>query len=358
MKQSKKLVLLVGAIGLVAVFIYGYSNYGLEFGKFFAAEPGSSVIQCSPAQQSVGSGGAVYFTAIISTPTPTPTPTIKPSPIVMPPTRNRTTKVTAPAPSPTISPKPTVTPPIVWTAETGFPSSGTGIRFKTIFTNTGPSSVTKKVLVQYGKEQATCYVTVAPLPTPTPVPTGTPLGVPATTQSALPSTVLQNGNVVLARYSIASSGERTWLKRIAFSINKTAPISLNNGFRIFEDGVDISSFATYTADPGILPGYTSTRIVYTFTNERSLLPGHLYELRATVSGVSGTMMSIRTDVLNGSGTGEYQRMTYTGGLENPNPAVSLVWTDRSAPYHSYTTLDWYSDRNVRVLPMTWAVWTQ
>jgi len=377
--------MLVGAIGLITVFIYGYSNYGLEFGKFFAAEPGSGTIQCIPAQQNAVSGGAVTFTAIASTPTPTPTPPpgcyyqqvqcirapcepqlVCPSatPTIIPtPRGSKGTAVGTLIPNPL--PKPTIPPVIAWTAPDGNPPSGTGTRFVTMFRNTGRTAITKLVSVQYGMEKAVCSVTVAPATTPTPTistsvspsPSGVPIGLPILKPSALPSIILRNGSMVLARFTSTADGSGAWLKRIAFNITKTSAISLNNGFRFFEDGVDISSLGEFFADPGILPGYTSTRVVYTSTNERPLRPGHLYELQATVSGVSGSQMSLKTDVLNASGTGAYQPMTYTNGLDNRNLPVSLVWTDHSAPNHSYSSNDWFSDRNIRYLPLTWSIWT-
>lgn len=230
MKHKKMAALLVGLISVVALFIYGYSRYGLEFGKFFAAEPSvltSQIIRCSASQPTVLSGKPVTFTAsLIATPAPT---LIRPTITQTPKKSVGATNVMTPTPK--VVPTRTVQPTFIWTATSGVPTRGEGTQFTVAFTNAGTSAATRLVILSYGKEQTTCSVSVLPLPIPVSIQLEKPNGGQTfRTGEIMPITWKTTGVDASTRVGLQISYLKTDGTRLEDGISTTNPLASDGRF--------------------------------------------------------------------------------------------------------------------------------
>jgi hypothetical protein len=173
---------------------------------------------------------------------------------------------------------------------------------------------------------------------------------------ALPTTVLNAGEQTLAKFVVSGVGAEIGWKQITFTFSKTSPVALSsNSYKLFEDGVEITSLVNDTASTSLGVGFTSGTLELTAQSERPVgTNGKTYELKATVAGSLTAGDNIQTKIANPSGT-------TPNGLPNRAYATvaattaSFVWTDKSDNSHSTTTADWFNEALVKDLPTNQAL---
>lgn len=190
---------------------------------------------------------------------------------------------------------------------------------------------------------------------------------PTFSNVALPTTSLNDGTVVLARFTVsADAADQVSLKKITFNVTKTAAIVANtaNGVREVGQGSDIPAAVTNGA--GCAAAATACVIGVVFTDEQVIAAGtsKTYELRSavTATAASSTMSTvIATDTV--LVTGELEAAG--DNVESWNPVVAsaaynLIWSDNSGIPHDdvvggsgaddAATNDWTNGKYVKTLP--------
>jgi len=185
---------------------------------------------------------------------------------------------------------------------------------------------------------------------------------PTFSNVALPSTVLANGTKTLFKTNVTAVGGTLVYRKVVFTVSVTATPTLT-AFKLFENGVDISSlasgtllnnsalrqYATNSNDFNIAGVDGDGTVVFVFNTDRPISGTTTLELRATVGGTNtaGNSISTSIDNPNSSTFVPSNTVILLGGLpavtwrtdENP----SFLWSDQSEPTHSATTNDWMGD---------------
>ncbi|MBX4211186.1 MAG: hypothetical protein KW806_00075 [Candidatus Yanofskybacteria bacterium] len=196
-------------------------------------------------------------------------------------------------------------------------------------------------------------------------------GYPVFENQALSSSVLSTGAKDIFQTKISSVGTGVTLKRVIFSVTTTnGPIigttgvnNLTNGtYKIFKDGVDITSLGTIATGSADLHAAAAARtgaVAFTFTNEEALeAAGHVYKLQVNVTATGSTPQSITTQIANNSTTSSAPEDTANTTLVPVVPLVtspSVVWTDSSTLSHSATTDDWMNDFLIKTLNVSQSI---
>lgn len=208
---------------------------------------------------------------------------------------------------------------------------------------------------------------------------------PIVSKLPLTNTVFSSGQTTdLYRVQIgANPVGSVALKQMVFNVSKSAGVSLAS-FRLNEDSTEIPASEIYftNATSGadlssttVPAGVNSFKVVVTFVNEKSISgTGHVYSLRATVTGNGGTGNNVTTSFYRDPGTtfiaaAYLKNSSGSGGISVSSARVfnldvgdvggrptgsatnegTFVWSDNSEVPHLYTdqgSYDWTNDVNV------------
>jgi hypothetical protein len=162
-------------------------------------------------------------------------------------------------------------------------------------------------------------------------------------------TALAVGSQTLGQFVVTPTNGTIGLNQVRFDITKTAGISIAstsaNDFELYANGapLDVAS----VSHSGLGTNQTSGYVIFEFASEQILGTATTYRLEANVLATGGTGKSINVS-LNASSA---SATPAAAGAVTPGSA--LVWTDRSASGHAYTTSDWMNGYLVPGLPMSW-----
>ncbi|HAU07811.1 MAG: hypothetical protein A2568_03440 [Candidatus Yanofskybacteria bacterium RIFOXYD1_FULL_44_17] len=182
---------------------------------------------------------------------------------------------------------------------------------------------------------------------------------PVFANQALSSSSLATGAKDIFQTKVTSSGSQAvYLDRLVFTIAKSVNVQIGGGssalsadYRLFEDGVDISSLtsiASASADLDLVAVGTG-QVAFTFTNERPIDSiGHVYRLQVDVTAVPVAPASIVTSIANPSSSAiTDDAVVVRSTLSSTSPSV--VWSDSSAVTHSTSTDDWMNDYLIQTI---------
>ena len=189
------------------------------------------------------------------------------------------------------------------------------------------------------------------------------------TLSATPVTdqLSEGADQVIARFTVnANSGGSIGWRKIAFSINKTAAITLGatSTATIYRMPANVSvtgRFATTTGDlvaqtQMYTVAATSGNLIFEADSEQQITAGgsQQYEIRTTIGGVSTSgSNNVSVRIVAGSNTSAATSTTFANmNVTHGSATNTFVWTDRSATSHSATTADWTNDYLVKTIPLT------
>ena len=174
-------------------------------------------------------------------------------------------------------------------------------------------------------------------------------GYPTFTATALPTTVLSGGTQTLFKTTLSATGGQIAWNDITFTVASSSNVITiaTSSYKLFENGVDITDSATGTA---VSDSYSSSNdlLEFVFATERVVAAGSsvTLELRATITGALVAGNSINTQIANPNGTTVTTKQSAAAALTT---GASFVWSDQSAPSHSTTTSDWFTDGLVKTL---------
>ncbi len=169
---------------------------------------------------------------------------------------------------------------------------------------------------------------------------------PTITEVSLPTTVLTNGEMVLAKFTIAAdSAADVFFKELNFSYATTDGVGLAS-VKLYKSGN--STALNSAASPNT--GAKTVEIV--LTSEETVPAGSsvTYELKGTISGAS-TNDSIYV-TLKDSASSSYAGTSTTYDLLKLYETGGILWSDGSATPHSSSSADYADCNYVKTLPMT------
>jgi len=159
---------------------------------------------------------------------------------------------------------------------------------------------------------------------------------------------LNNGTKYISSFNLSNTGGQVGWDKIKWTTAKdTNTIMTSSSFKLFENGVDVSSQGTFTVT-GAGAGFTAGTIIFVWTAERPLTTTTKYELQTNVSGVDAAGDFIQAQITQPSSNATPSQYATVAAT-----TASFVWTDRSAASHGLGTGDWMNDHLVLSLPLTW-----
>lgn len=165
---------------------------------------------------------------------------------------------------------------------------------------------------------------------------------PTITNVALPTTVLTNGSMTVAKVSVtADAGGTVAWRKISFAVATTSVVATN--FRIYESGAE-SSVLTGTA--AVTGPNNSGYVVFTSTSDQEVSGTKTYVVKADVTGADATGDTITTSIPSSS-------LTFAAPAAYATVAAltgTFVWSDEAILGHDATTLDWNNDYLVKNIP--------
>lgn len=174
-------------------------------------------------------------------------------------------------------------------------------------------------------------------------------GYPTFTNAVLPTTVLAGGTQTLFKTVVSATGGQIAWNNVTFTVSSNSAAGIFGAaadWKLFENGVDVTPSDT-GAVASVSDIGTTTRVQFEFATERVISSGNsvTLELKTTVSGTLAANDSVTSKLLEGLGTTVSTEDSTTQAAKN----TSFVWTDQSAPSHSTTTDDWFTDGLVKTL---------
>ncbi len=177
-------------------------------------------------------------------------------------------------------------------------------------------------------------------------------GYPTFANVALPSTLLAPGTATLFKATVAATGGQVAWNDLTFTVASNSGAISVTAYKLFENGVDItpSSNANGAAASISHVALTSDRVNFHFATERVVTSATTLELRGTV-GAASAGNSLTTQITNAMGTTVTTEDSGTQASAGTQmlTATSIVWTDQSAPAHTTSTDDWFTDGLVKAL---------
>ncbi len=158
---------------------------------------------------------------------------------------------------------------------------------------------------------------------------------PSFANQALPTTVLNDGTQTLFKTTVSSNGGQVVWRNIMFTATQSG-VTIS-GYKLFEDGSDITSLASVSALSG-------SRYEFTFSSDRVVSGTRTLEFKATVA-LTAAGDSIVTSIANPAGN-TVTSEDYTTHDDNTD---TFVWSDSSSAAHSTSTDDWFDDGLVKAL---------
>lgn len=165
-----------------------------------------------------------------------------------------------------------------------------------------------------------------------------------TNDSSLATTGLGAGTQTLFRTTVAAVGGTVAWSNITFTVASSSNAITFTGWKLFENGVDITADATGAA-ASTSSDLGGKRKEFTFSVERAITSGTVLELKATLGGTIATGDSVTTQITNPKGT----TVTSDDATTQQNSGASFVWSDSSAATHSSATDDWFTDGLIKTL---------
>ena len=173
-------------------------------------------------------------------------------------------------------------------------------------------------------------------------------GYPVFTAFALPTTVLSGGTQTLFKTTLSATGGQIAWNEIAFTVASSSDVITiaSSTYQLWENGVNITPSSVGATASDSYSG-TDDKIAFSFATERVVSAGSsvTLELRATITGALVAGNSISTKIANPTGT----TVTSEDSTVQQAKPASFVWTDQSAPSHSTSTDDWFTDGLVKTL---------
>lgn len=169
---------------------------------------------------------------------------------------------------------------------------------------------------------------------------------PSFANGTLPTSVLSAGTQTLFKTVVSANGAQVDWNDIRFAVSSNSAAISITGFKLYENGVDItanaSTSAAITSDTG-----ASTSVRFEFGTPRSITPGSpvTLELKATIGGTLGTTDVVTTKISNPKGS----TVTAAAAETQHGVASTFTWSDLSAASHATTTSDWFNDGLLKTL---------
>jgi hypothetical protein len=168
--------------------------------------------------------------------------------------------------------------------------------------------------------------------------------IPQIDTVALPTTVLANGNMTLAKVQVQGLGGTIGWKKLFLTVTKSsAPVVTNATLWDVTANQQVAGTCTITTLAGT---QTSGSISCVATTEQQVSSARVYEFRADVaSSVANDSISSK---ING-GTAYAASAAYATVAAT---SANVAWTDRALNGHSESTLDWVNENAVKNVPTT------
>ncbi len=161
---------------------------------------------------------------------------------------------------------------------------------------------------------------------------------------------LATGEQLLFKTTVTGEGGNVGLYGLVFAITRTNGPTFNadeTTWKLFANGVDISSLATITsaAETNLNAAGANTGYVrFTFTNEYVISTAKTFELRGDVTAIGSNFQGVTVKIANPKSTASAPDDAATKNVAAVTSSTpSITWSDRSTVAHSLTTDDWMND---------------
>lgn len=165
---------------------------------------------------------------------------------------------------------------------------------------------------------------------------------PTITNVVLPTTVLANGTMAIAKVQItADAGGTVAWRKMTFKVATTSVVATN--FRIYDAANESSTLAGSSA---VASADANGYVTFTLTSDQEISGSKTYVVKADITGADTAGDSISTSIPElGSLLAAPNTYAVVAAL-----AGSFIWSDESVIGHSDTTPDWTNDYLVKNLP--------
>ena len=170
--------------------------------------------------------------------------------------------------------------------------------------------------------------------------------IPTISNVNLPSTILETGTKVIAKFAVSSDSQPITWKKITLNTTKTDGFTIATGssMKLYDASTDIEVPATLTAS-NFASGDTSGTITFVLTNEQEVSGSKTYYVKTTIAGTVGSGDNISTNITRPSSYAASNTYAVVAAT-----SASFVWSDQSLVGHSASTADWNNDSLLRNLP--------
>ena len=170
--------------------------------------------------------------------------------------------------------------------------------------------------------------------------------VPTLANVSLPSTVLETGTKVIAKFSVSSDVQPISWKKVTLSVTKTTGFTVATGssMKLYDAATDAEVPATLTAS-NFASGDTSGTITFALTNEQEVSGTKTYYVKTTIGGTVASGDSLSVSIARPSSYAAPNTYATVAAT-----TASFVWSDQSLVPHSASTADWNNDYLVDGLP--------
>jgi len=174
--------------------------------------------------------------------------------------------------------------------------------------------------------------------------------VPVVSKVSYPDVVLSNGEEVLLKFSVASSGGTIAWNRLFFDVTKDAATVLATTTTYLYD-VTSGRTAVGGTFTGVNIDATSSAATLEFdpTSEVQISGTRTYELVSTASSVDANSDYITTSLHQDA---DFYDIHTSAEVESNDADASFIWSDLSAVSHATDTADWAGDYLITALPIT------
>jgi hypothetical protein len=175
--------------------------------------------------------------------------------------------------------------------------------------------------------------------------------IPTVTKVTLPSVQLRNGEKVLLKFTVGSTGDDISWSRLLFTLLKDDATTLATSTTYLFDvtgGANTNVGGSF-AGSNLSATTTAGSLTFTATNEQQVSGSRTYELRSTVANANADGDFITTSLKQDGG---YAAPTSTTAVISADSDASIIWSDMSAASHSTATGDWSNDYLVKSLPIS------
>ncbi len=170
---------------------------------------------------------------------------------------------------------------------------------------------------------------------------------PSIAAVALPTTVLNDGQQTVSKFTVTANGDTVGLKKFVWTITKAAAATIastsQTNFVLLEDGVNVQADGTFASFHDTQAAAT---ISFVFTTEKQVAVGSpkTYELKLNLGATAAATSFVTKLDTNSSSAVNAATYAQAAAL-----SAELVWSDRSGgptTAHSESTIDWFNDNLV------------